>query len=47
MQEAIIFKLKYDALLEFSYLVKKNDLRNQKYIFKKVYQYEESIQIIK
>ncbi|CAD8061459.1 unnamed protein product [Paramecium primaurelia] len=46
-EQAIIYKLKYDALEEFDQLVKKNDLKNQKYIFKRVYQYEESLSIIK
>ncbi|CAD8172866.1 unnamed protein product [Paramecium octaurelia] len=46
-EQAIIYKLKYDALEEFDQLVKKNDLKNQKYIFKRVYQYEESVSIIK
>ncbi|CAD8176444.1 unnamed protein product [Paramecium pentaurelia] len=46
-EKAIIYKLKYDALEEFDSLVKKNDLKNQKYVFKRVYQYEESLSVIK
>ncbi|CAD8174955.1 unnamed protein product [Paramecium pentaurelia] len=46
-QKAIISKLKQDALQKFSELVKKNDLVNQKFVFKKVYQFEESLKSIK
>ncbi|CAD8118325.1 unnamed protein product [Paramecium sonneborni] len=46
-QNAIIQKLKQDALQKFSELVKKNDLVNQKFVFKKVYQYEESLLSVK
>ncbi|CAD8077604.1 unnamed protein product [Paramecium primaurelia] len=46
-QYAIINKLKQDALQKFSDLVKKNDLVNQKFVFKKVYQYEESLNVLK
>ncbi|CAD8086203.1 unnamed protein product [Paramecium sonneborni] len=46
-QQAIIYKLKKDALQKFSELVKKNDLVNQKFVFKKVYQYEESLNVLK
>lgn len=44
---AIIHKLKHDALSKFDDLVRKNDLVNQKFVFKKVYQYEESLNIFK
>ncbi|CAK56775.1 unnamed protein product (macronuclear) [Paramecium tetraurelia] len=46
-QQAIVHKLKQDALQKFSELVKKNDLVNQKFVFKKVYQYEESLNVLK
>ncbi|CAD8156585.1 unnamed protein product [Paramecium octaurelia] len=46
-QQAIIRKLKHDALDKFSELVRKNDLVNQKFVFKKVYQYEESLNVLK
>ncbi|CAD8180216.1 unnamed protein product [Paramecium octaurelia] len=46
-QKAIVQKLKQDALQKFSELVKKNDLVNQKFVFKKVYQYEESLKSVK
>ncbi|CAD8078829.1 unnamed protein product [Paramecium sonneborni] len=46
-QQAIIRKLKHDALDKFSDLVKKNDLVNQKFVFKKVYQFEESLNVLK
>ncbi|CAD8073811.1 unnamed protein product [Paramecium sonneborni] len=46
-QQSIIRKLKHDALDKFSELVRKNDLVNQKFVFKKVYQYEESLNILK
>ncbi|CAK71970.1 unnamed protein product (macronuclear) [Paramecium tetraurelia] len=46
-QQAIIRKLKHDALDKFSELVRKNDLVNQKFVFKKVYLYEESLNVLK
>ncbi|CAD8084665.1 unnamed protein product [Paramecium sonneborni] len=45
--QAIVNKLKHDALQKFSDIVKKNDLVNQRFVFKKVYQYEESLSVLK